>query len=161
MITERQIRNLKMYCKDYTRIPGFASAIADKSNRYVCHHILEVLLNVSRDWLIEHNLYYDQPPCLLQIMTFSDHSRLHINITANNHGGGLMLGKSHSVESRKKMSEHMSSLSYEQGHRYIHVEKSVLYDLYYIKKTPITKMSEILGISAPTVRKKLRYFNIY
>lgn len=87
------IWTVKQFCKDYTKIENYEKAIADTTQTWVCHHILGEIL--SREQLIDHDFYYNVPPCMLKFVTKAEHRRLHNT------------GKRHSEESRRKISEAM------------------------------------------------------
>lgn len=85
-------QSAKAYCKDdISMIENYENAINDKTQTWVCHHRRETIF--SRKDLIEIGEYYNRPAAELIFLTNSDHNRLH------------KLGKHHSAESRKKMSE--------------------------------------------------------
>ena len=89
MICERTI---KKFCKDdISLIENYDKAIADTTQVWQCHHRRETIY--SRSELKEIGEYYNRPACELIFLTKSEHMRLH------------NLGKHHSEESRKKMSE--------------------------------------------------------
>ena len=89
MIDEKEARK---YCKDdISKIENYELAIADTTRTWHCHHILGEIL--TRKQLLEHDFYYDVPPCMLKFVTKAEHNRLHKK------------GKHPSEESRKKMSE--------------------------------------------------------
>ena len=89
MIDEKQARK---YCKDdISKIENYELAIADTTRTWHCHHILGEIL--TRQQLLEHDFYYDVPPCMLKFVTKAEHNRLHKK------------GKQYTIESRKKMSE--------------------------------------------------------
>ena len=89
MIDEKEARK---YCKDdISKIENYELAIADTTRTWQCHHILGEIL--TRQQLLEHDFYYDVPPCMLKFVTKAEHNRLHKK------------GKHPSEESRKKMSE--------------------------------------------------------
>ena len=80
------------YCKDdISLIENYDKAIADDTQTWHCHHRRETIY--SRSGLIEIGEYYNRPACELIFLTYSEHLRLH------------QLGKHHSEETRKKMSE--------------------------------------------------------
>ena len=86
------LKNVKKFCKDdISLIENYDKAIADKSLVWHCHHRRETIF--SRKDLIEIGGYYNRPACELIFLTPTDHHRLH------------NLGKSLSVETRKKFSE--------------------------------------------------------
>ena len=89
MIDEKVARK---YCKeDISKIKNYELAIADTIQTWVCHHILGEI--ITRQQLLEHDFYYDVPPCMLKFVTKAEHNRLHRK------------GKHHSEESLNKMSE--------------------------------------------------------
>ena len=82
----------KSYCKDdISLIENYDKAIADKTQVWQCHHRRETIF--SKYDLIEIGEYYNRPACELIFLTPLEHNRLH------------HLGKHHSAETRKKMSE--------------------------------------------------------
>ena len=88
MINEK---NAKKFCKeDISKIKNYDLAVADTTQVWDCHHILGEIL--TRQQLLEHDFYYDVPPCMLKFVTKAEHNRLHNK------------GKHLSDESRKKLS---------------------------------------------------------
>ena len=85
------------YCKDYENIENYDKALADNFKGWDCHHRKEV--EFSRKELIALDMYYDVPSEELIFMTRSDHTKLHKK------GNLYMLGKHHTEEAKKKMSE--------------------------------------------------------
>ena len=79
------------FCKDFTKVENYEEAVNDQSQVWHCHHILGEIL--TRRQLLDHNFYYDVPPCMLKFVTGSEHMRLHNT------------GKHNSAETRRKMSE--------------------------------------------------------
>ena len=89
MINEEKI---KSYCKDdISLIENYDKAISDTTQMWHCHHRRETIF--SKSDLIEIGEYYNRPACELIFLTSLEHNRLH------------NLGKHHSAETRKKMSE--------------------------------------------------------
>lgn len=82
---------VKKCCKDYTRIANYDEAVADTTQTWICHHILGEIL--SRQQLLDHDFYYDVPPCMLKFVTPAEHNTLHKK------------GKQLSDETRRKLSE--------------------------------------------------------
>ena len=75
---------LQLYCEhdngnidNFKRIENFLSAAMDTEQVWVCHHRLETELGVDRDYLIEHDLYYNRPPEELVFVTRSQHNEIH------------------------------------------------------------------------------------
>ena len=87
-----KLYNAKKFCKDdISLIENYEKAAADKSRVWHCHHRRETIF--SKSDLIEIGEYYNRPACELIFLTPLEHNRLH------------HLGKHHSAETRKKMSE--------------------------------------------------------
>ena len=98
MINEKQVRK---FCKDYIKIENYEVAVNDKTQVWVCHHILGEIL--SSEQLKAHDFYYGIPPCMLKFVTKAEHRRIHNKSrTGKNHP---FYGKRHTEESRKKISE--------------------------------------------------------
>lgn len=85
-------RSAKAFCKDdISLIENYDKAIADNTQTWDCHHRRETIF--SRKDLIDIGEYYNRPACELIFLTPNEHNRLH------------HLGKQHSAEARKKMSD--------------------------------------------------------
>lgn len=69
------LRTVKKFCKDYTRIENYEEAVNDKAQTWICHHILGEIL--SREQLLDHDFYYDVPPCMLKFVTKAEHNQIH------------------------------------------------------------------------------------
>ena len=88
------------YCKeDISLIENYNEAI-NSNKQYDCHHRLETELNVSKQYLIDNNLYLNRPASELIFLPHSEHVSLHYK-----HGLVGWKGKTASIESRKKMRE--------------------------------------------------------
>lgn len=113
-------------------IENYNSAITD-NQRWCCHHRLEMTLGLTYIQMINANLYYKRPAEELILMPIGEHSRMHklgknrpediCNIISERTCEAMkdpeirkkcavwkgkhspMLGKRHSEESKKKMSE--------------------------------------------------------
>lgn len=71
-------KNIIKYCKDYTKIENYKEAIlSDKV--WVCHHRKEIDENMSKEELLENNLYYNRPPEELIFLTRAAHAKLHFS----------------------------------------------------------------------------------
>ena len=80
------------YCKnDISQIENYDKAIADKTQTWQCHHRRETIYSAKE--LIEIGEYYNRPAEELIFLTPNEHHILH------------QLGKHHSEDTRKKMSE--------------------------------------------------------
>ena len=109
MINESYV---KKYCKEYiSKIENYDKAIADTTQVWECHHILGEIL--TRQQLLEHDFYYDVPPCMLKFVTRAEHNRLHRK-------------KHFSEESRKKISEARKGKTTTKGHHHSEETKKKL-----------------------------------
>ena len=99
--------NFEKYCKDYKNIENYDKALADNFKGWECHHRLQTwnsdgerrLVDITQAELKALGMYYNRPAEELIFLTRSEHNSLHQK--GNNH----FLGKRHSEETRKKMSE--------------------------------------------------------
>ena len=65
------------YCKeDISLIENYNEAI-NSNKQYDCHHRLETELNVSKQYLIDNNLYLNRPASELKFVTSKMHNNLH------------------------------------------------------------------------------------
>ena len=88
----------KKYCReDISKIENYEKAIADTTQIWDCHHILGEIL--TRQQLLDHDFYYDVPPCMLKFVTKAEHNSIHQRGNKN-----AFYGKKHSYESRARMS---------------------------------------------------------
>lgn len=94
----KDIYQLKKYCKDYKNIENYTEALSSPL-RYDLHHKREISENKSKKDLIADNLYYDRPASELIFLEEKEHIRLH-----KEGKPGPWKGKHLSTETRKKMS---------------------------------------------------------
>lgn len=66
---------VKKCCKDYTKIENYEEAVNDTTQTWQCHHILGEIL--TRQQLLEHDFYYDVPPCMLKFVAKAEHNHIH------------------------------------------------------------------------------------
>ena len=91
-------------------IENFEKAVND-SEKYDCHHRLEIQEDgtlISRQKLIEMNLYYDRPASELIFLTHSDHAKLHSENRPKEVLESISKankGKHHSEETKRMISE--------------------------------------------------------
>ena len=105
------LRTVKEFCKDYTQIENYEEAINDKTETWICHHILGEILR--REQLIAHDFYYDVPSCMLKFVTKAEHNKIH---KPNK-------GIHHTEETRRKMSEsHKGKPAWNKGKHGIYSE---------------------------------------
>lgn len=102
---------VKKFCKDYTRIENYEEAVKDTTRTWICHHILGEIL--SREQLLDHDFYYDVPPCMLKFVTRAEHICIHNKgrtgkknpMYGRTGKRSPNYGKKFTDETRKKMSE--------------------------------------------------------
>ena len=94
------VRTVRQYCKNYTQIENYKEAVNDKSQTWICHHILGEIL--SSECLKKNDFYYDVPPCMLKFVTKSEHSKIHKKSHAHPYKKSI---RKLSEETRKKISE--------------------------------------------------------
>ena len=87
MINEKQA---KKYCReDINKIAGYAEAIADTTQTYICHHRnAEPFTGFCTEDLKKMNMYYSRPASELKFVTRSEHRSIH-----NKEHGNPMYGK--------------------------------------------------------------------
>ena len=110
MINEKQA---KRFCKeDISKIKNYDLAIADKTQTWDCHHMTETWWNCTKKELIENECYYHRKACELIFLTHAEHISLHMKGKPS-----TMKGRTHSDESRKKMSEAQKGKHLSEEHR--------------------------------------------
>ena len=92
----------KKYCSEpLDKIEHYEEALSEGFKRWDIHHKLEIQpdgTRISRQELIDQNLYYGRPASELVFMRHGEHRMLH------NIGNTYMKGHKHSEESRRKNS---------------------------------------------------------
>lgn len=120
------IHKVKKFCKDYTQIENYDDAVSDTTQTWSCHHILGEIL--TKQQLLDHDFYYDVPPCMLKFMTKAEHISLHkkgrslskehrrkLSVSLKGRASP-MKGKCASEETRKKLSEaHKGRIPWNKG----------------------------------------------
>ena len=66
----------KYCCEDISLIENYNEAI-NSDEKYVCHHRLGIDLGLSREELIEKDLYFNRPASELIFLTNNEHTSLH------------------------------------------------------------------------------------
>ena len=88
------IKKVKRYCKeDISKIKNYEQAVNDTTQTWHLHHRTETWWNCTAKELIENECYYNRKACELIFLTPEEHKRLH------------MKGKTHSAETRRKISD--------------------------------------------------------
>ena len=102
-MTYHQKKNWKSYCSEPLElVENYQQAEAENFVNWQIHHRLEIQpdgTRMSRQELVNQGKYLNRPASELVFIRKHDHLSLHKTGNAN------MLGKSHSIETRKKMSE--------------------------------------------------------
>lgn len=82
MLSEDQLKyHMSKYCESgrLQEIEGYAEAISSPE-KYVLHHRMEIQpdgTKLSKQWMIDHDIYYGLHPCMLVFMKDSEHRKLH------------------------------------------------------------------------------------
>ena len=100
----------KFCCEDISLIENYNIALNDSEQIYDVHHRLETELNVSRQYLIDNNLYYNRPSSELIFLSHSEHASLHsknrtFTDEQRKHMSEVQRGRTFTYEHRKHMSE--------------------------------------------------------
>lgn len=101
------LKHVKRFCcDDLSLIENYDEAMNDKTQIWDCHHKLEIELNLSRDELIEKDLYDNRPASELIFLTHEEHTRIHKTGELNPHYGkeGTFKGHSHQEETKQVLS---------------------------------------------------------
>ena len=102
------LKFVKKCCKDYTLIENYNEAVNDTTQIWVCHHILGEIL--TRQQLLDHDFYYNVPPCMLKFLSLSEHAKLHNSVRTltdetKSKISKSLTGKKFDEERCRKMSE--------------------------------------------------------
>jgi len=106
------LRCVKSYCcEDISLIENYDKAINDTTQKWDCHHRLEIDMNLSYKELKESGLYLNRPASELIFLTHSEHQRIHKTCQNPMTGKTGILcpnyGRSPSEETKQKTSESM------------------------------------------------------
>lgn len=89
-----------IFCyEDIAKIENYALAMADETQVWHLHHRLEITMHCGWKALRAKGCYYHRPAHELIFLTPTEHRRLHST------GNKFFLGKSHSDETKRKISE--------------------------------------------------------
>lgn len=113
-------KTAKKFCKeDISKIENYDKAVSDTTQIYHCHHRDEVrtlpsgmTVIRSRQELMENGRYYNCPANELIFLTSKEHRRLH-----NKGYKNPFYGKSHTQETRKKMSKSLKGRTFSEEYR--------------------------------------------
>lgn len=107
------VEQVSKYCSEPIElIENYDKAISDTKQIWDCHHRWETDLGYSVEELIEMGEYYKTSAKNLIFLTHCEHSLLH-----RQSGNNPMLGKHHTEESRRKMSESGKGRSKSEEHK--------------------------------------------
>lgn len=103
MISKEQVKGY--CCEDISKIENYDKAVADTTQTWDCHHKMELIktgavVDSTMQDLIDWGVYYNRPADELIFLTHKEHLRLHLKGKTS-----PMEGKSHSEETKRKMSE--------------------------------------------------------
>lgn len=161
------LRNVKRFCKEFENIENYSEAVSSQE-MWDCHHRNEIDMNLSRQELIDRDMYYNRPACELIFLTHEAHNSLHhkgkkyrlgaihsietkkkisdAQKGENNH----MYGKHHSIESKKKMSD---------SHRKFICPIKLTY-MYCKQKMSAYAIAKEFGVDGNVIRRRLKELNI-
>lgn len=137
------LRNVKEFCKEFEKIENYQEA-ASSLEIWDCHHRNEIDMNLSRQELIDRDLYYNRPASELVFLTHRDHRSLH------GKGNKNMLGKKHSIETKKKMSD---------AHGKFICPIKLTY-MYCKQKMSANAIAKEFGVGVNTILNRLKFLNI-
>ena len=110
------------YCKDYENIENYQKALADNFKGWEVHHRKEA--EFSRKELIALGMYYNVSSEELIFLTRAEHNKLHKKRNT------YMLGKRHTEESKKKVSEANKGNKYWLGKHHTAETKKKLSEIH-------------------------------
>lgn len=170
------VYHVKQFCSEpIENIENYCFAINDKTRSWHCHHRKETDLNMTKQQLIDLDLYYGVPASDLIFLTHEEHSRIHLTGKEGYFKGKetWMKGKKHTEESKKKMSESHKGkwigknnpnfgkdFSGKNNPSYKKICPIELFCLREIEHKTWAKIGEILNISSPTVKNRWVEFNL-
>ena len=102
-----ELKTIGYCCEDIQNIENYDAAVADNSQKWVCHHRNEITLGLSSEQLIRKHLYYERPASELIFLTNSEHTRLHnLNLTeerrSNQRAGVIAYHETHECPQSKR-----------------------------------------------------------
>lgn len=74
--------HLKRFCRNYTEVENYQEAVSSP-DRWDLHHRMEIQpdgVKLSRQWMIEHDIYYHLDPFMLIFLPHSVHQRMHLEV---------------------------------------------------------------------------------
>ena len=148
--------NLKYYCKDYENIENYDKALKDNFKGWEVHHRLEThnsdgerrLVDITAAELEALGMYWHRPAKELIFLTKAEHNKLHKK------GNSYMLGKHHTEEAKRKVSEANKRNKYWLGKHHTAETKKKLSEIHkgmHHSEESKKKMSE--------ARKGKRWYN--
>ena len=108
----KDLSQLRMFCKEFTKIENYEKAVADTTQKWECHHRLEFTINGevahSKDELKRLGMYYHRPYFELIFLTAKEHRFLHLSTRdrkeINKKISNTLKGRPLPEERRKKIS---------------------------------------------------------
>ena len=107
MIRKNLYRLKKFCCEDISLIENYNEA-ANSSEKWQCHHKLEITLHKTSKELIEIGLYYNRPASELIFLTEKEHKSIHYKSGMSNFStkygkDNPMYGSHHSEDTKQKL----------------------------------------------------------
>lgn len=126
------------YCKDYENIENYDKALKDNFKGWEVHHRKEA--EFSRKELIALDMYYNVSSEELIFLTREEHNRLHKK------GNSYMLGKYHTDETKKKISEINKGNKYWLGKHHSEKTKKKLSESHKGKRLSEETKNKIIAV---------------
>lgn len=101
-------KNVRRYCYEPELVENYDKAIADPKHTWHCHHRVETIMNCGAKELKAKGAYWHRPAHELVFLTNAEHRRLHSR---------QCVGRRHTSESKRKMSEAARGRQISQTHR--------------------------------------------
>ena len=104
------VKQAQKYCyEDISLIKNYDKAIADKTQTWDIHHLVETIMNCGAEELIAQGCYENRPAHDLIFLTKGEHNSLHkagkkLSAKARANMSASHIGKKHSAKARAKMS---------------------------------------------------------
>lgn len=159
MINDTYLR--KYCCEDISLIENYNEA-ANSSEKWQCHHKLEITLHKTSKELIEMGLYYNRPASELICLSEKTHKSLHYKSGMSNFSTKYgkdhpMYGKHHSEDTKQKMrkprsEEHKQKLRKPKSEEHKQKLSKVQKDKPKPKYKWLTPSGEIREMSKPNAK---------
>ena len=125
------------YCSgDISEIENYDKAIVD-SEKWECHHRMEIQpdgVRLTKQWMIDHDIYYNVDPCMLIFLPIAEHKSLHHKNKVVSNEIRNKLAKSQTGKKIKVSSEFGKKFFEHYGLHYIDNRELYMRELSYYHK---------------------------